>query len=278
MTFLLKTIATLVIALNFLVIPTSEAQADMLVMPPFIMFEDRDRLHDIALINTGNTAGTYRITWIYYKQKEEGGYELMDTPLNPEYDHAKMIVFSPKQVTLPPGGRQRVRMSLRKPPGLPNGEYRAHMQMQRIELTSKSETRQDDGLTAELDVRVGFAVPVVIRQGGQDVNVTISNPQFIEAKFKAKDQRSRLQVTLNRSGTHGTIGRLRAYWTPPGGDEKQIGALNNVNIYSELDRRIAQIALKEGTRVVGGQLRIVYEGDGADKGTVFDELVVPVGQ
>ena len=106
----------------------SPAQANILIMPIRIVFGPRDRMQDITVLNTSETqAGTYRLAWIFAKQTEEGTYVKLDEPLNPELDPEQTMLFSPRQVTLPPGGKQRVRLSLRRPADLPDGEYRAHL-------------------------------------------------------------------------------------------------------------------------------------------------------
>jgi fimbrial chaperone protein len=250
--------------------------AKLLLMPTYAVFEDRGRTQDITIVNTSDETSIYRMGWIHYTQKEDGTYDRLEQPLSPQFDPETMIVFSPRQVTLPPKARQRIRMSLRRPPDLPNGEYRGHLKLQNIgKADSVARNQAAEGVTTEVAVNVGFAMPVIVRQGTYDASVSITNPSFSPPP-SASDQRPRLKVTLNRTGLHGTMGRLLAYWAPPGQEERQIGTLNNVNIFSETRQRTANIPLTE-INVNSGTLRIVYEGVGADKNIIFDEAVLPIG-
>ena len=265
-----------------LLLPCAATYADILLMPPFVTFKDRERMQDIMVLNTGKKTGTFRMSWVHNRQNPDGSYMAQPTPVNPAFDPQTMIVFSPKQVTLPPGERQRIRMSLRRPPDLPEGDYHGHMQLLRVSQDQgrANKAQVANGASTVLDMRVGFAIPVSVRHGTSDATVTISDPLFIPADTNptARDKRGRLQVQLSRTGKFGTFGRLRAYWTPAGGgEEKEVGALNYVNVYPETERRSARIILKPDVQISGGKVRVVYEGDGIDKGKVFDEKTFPIG-
>lgn len=253
------------------------ANAKLLIMPTYVVFEDRDRTQDITIMNTSNETATYRMGWLHYKQNEDGLYQRLSEPLNPEFDPETMIVFSPRQVRLPPKGRQRVRMSLRKPPNLPDGEYRAHLKLQSV---GQSDTRVGNdavgGIATQINVNVGFALPVVIRQGAQVIDISLANPEFLPPA-SPKDPRPRLKVDILKSGTqYGAMGKIRVFWTPNGQDEREIGDLNNVNTYAETASRYAIIPLNENN-VNNGKIRVVYQGAGIDTGKTFDEQVFPIG-
>src|SRR3989338_4393378 len=95
-----------------LLLPCAATYADILLMPPFVTFKDRERMQDIMVLNTAKKTGTYRMSWVHNRQNPDGSYTAQATPVDPVFDPQTMIVFSPKQVTLPPGERQRIRMSL----------------------------------------------------------------------------------------------------------------------------------------------------------------------
>lgn len=249
--------------------------SDLMIMPVRAIFQDRDRTADITLINTSQKEGTFRLEWLNQRQEEDGSYKQLDGPLDPAHDISKMVLFSPRQVFLPPNGRQRVRLSLRKPPDLPEGEYHAHLRMQKIGSSAAISGGKGGGIETIVNINVGFAIPVIIRHGVHDATVTLSDPRFIPVAANGKGKPA-LMVTLNRSGKHGATGRLKAYWTPPGQEEREIGSLNNVFIFTEINKRTARIMLNE-TSIPAGTIRVIYEGDGPDKGIVFDEKTFPVG-
>ncbi len=264
-----------VMALIFFV--TAAAQANLLIMPTYIVFQDRDRTQDITIMNTSDRTSIYRMGWLNYKQNERGSYDRQDGPISEYFDPETMIVFSPRQVTLPPNAKQRVRVSLRRPPNLPDGEYRAHLQLQSVgDADGVARSRAGNGaITTEVKANVGFAIPAIIRQGVYNAQVTIEDPSFQPAP-SANDTRPRLRITLKRTGAHGALGELRVYWAPPGQEERLIGELNNVNVFSEINQRVANIPLTE-QNVNAGTLRIVYQGAGTDIGTTYDEKIIPIG-
>ena len=74
---------------------------------------------------------------------------------------------------------------------------------------------------------------------------------------------------------HGTYGRLRVFWEK-GGDQQEIGILNNFSIYADNSERTSNVPLNV-TSVPTGNLRIVYEGDGPQRGKIFAEQIVKIG-
>lgn len=267
----------------FLAILTVPANATLLVMPIWIVFKDRDRTANVTLINTSGSEAIYTVGWRYQKQKETGAYDISDKPLDPARDISKMIVFSPRQVSLPPRGKQRIRLSLRKPADLPNGEYRAHLLLVRMgneaDLPGAKSPIPKDKLRLGLMMNVGYSLPVILRQGQNNASASIAGmPKFIPAVVVGKKIRpAALEVSINRSGDFGTMGKLKILWTPPGQPEKQIGIMNNVNIFTEISHRIAPVPLTENA-IPNGVIRIIYEGDGPDKGVLFDEKTFPIGE
>lgn len=253
------------------------SQADIMLMPICVVFQGHQRVADILVLNNSDKTATFRLSWLYQKQAENGSYQDLDGPINPAYDVGKMVIFSPRQMTLPPGARQRVRLSLRRPGDLPDGEYHAHLRLQRVSQTNAPATGLlgPEKVQTVVSINIGFGIPVVIRQGRGTSTASISNPHFIPGSANG-DRPPSLEVTLNRSGTFGTFGSLKVYWTPPGGNEKQIGEANNVNVFTEIAHRTADVVLSE-SRIAGGTIRVVYSGDGPDQGASFDEKTFPIG-
>lgn len=252
----------------FFSVPT--AFADLMIMPIRTVFQGHDRMKGIMLVNAATTPATFRLAFYHLKQLPTGAYESLDGPTTPGYDLSKMIVYSPRQVDLPPRGKQSVRLSLRRPGDLPDGEYRVHLKMSRIER--KEMKAPKEGATVGVAVNVGFSVPVMLRQGAYDAQATIADPKFIPAEGK---RGPRIRFYINRTGKHSTLGRSDVFWTPVGGEERKIGTLNGLSIYPEVSRREADVTISEPS-LAGGKIRIIYEGMEADKGKHFDEKTYSV--
>lgn len=256
-------------------IPAIEsAVANIMIMPVRVSFGPRDRMQDITVLNNSQKANTYRLSWLNVQQDEYGSYQKLEGPLSPELDPAKALLFSPQQVTLGPNGKQRVRLALRRPADLPEGEYRAHLQLKNLARQSIMNTETKDNMAIGLGMQVGVAIPVIIRHGKYDATASIGKPSFIPAQGNTPPL---IKFYITRKGKFSTNGRLRVYWHPPGGgEEKLISELNGFNIFHEVPGRNVKMPLRVAS-IVGGSITILFEGDGPDEGITFDEKTFPIG-
>ncbi|MFN3826041.1 MAG: hypothetical protein ACK4NR_00275 [Micavibrio sp.] len=277
-----KTLLTALVltTLGLPVAPKAFAQA--MIMPVRVTFENRDRMQEITLFNPSRTAPvTYKLEWLNRRMTEDGNYVATDGPLNPELDPETALLFSPKQITLPPNGKQKLRISLRRPADLPDGEYRAHLNVVR-QGNTRANTRMGsvdaEGMTVKMGMNVGIAIPVIVRQGGPyDSTAAINPPQFLPASADGK-QPAKIQFDLTRTGKYSTNGNITVYWTPVGGEEQEIAMRSNVKVYHEINRLQVTMPLKKGlTQISGGKVRIVYEGIEPDDGIKFDEKTFAIG-
>ena len=55
-----------------LTIPVAGALADLMIMPVRVVFQAHDRTANVTLVNVANHKETYRLSWMYQKQKEDG--------------------------------------------------------------------------------------------------------------------------------------------------------------------------------------------------------------
>lgn len=276
-----KTLLAAIVLIAFCFPVTPKAFAQTMIMPLRITFESRDRMQEITLFNPSSTkAVTYKLEWLNRAMTEDGNYKSLEGPLNPEFNFEENILFSPRQVTLPPNGKQKVRLSLRRPADLPDGEYRAHLNLQRMGAESRDIRLKNapQGLTAKMGMHFGIAIPVIVRQGGPyDSTATINPPQFIAASADGK-QPAKIQFDLTRTGKYSTNGEVKVYWTPVGGEEQEIAVRSGVKVYHEINRLQVTIPLKKGlTHIAGGKIRITYIGETPDQGTTFDEKTFAIG-
>ena len=258
--------------------PSAPVHADggILVMPIRIMFRDRDRSANVTLVNTNVEDANFKIGTQPQIQKEDGGYDILKEAADPRTDLAPMLVFSPRQVMIPGSGKQRIRLALRRPPDLADGEYRTHLLMSNAGKGDAASGRRaaPGKLALALGMNVGYSIPVILRQGANDASASIGTPQFTTAT-SAQGDIPQIAVDLTRSGKFSTIGKVTVFLTAGGAPEEQIGVANNVNIFPELTKRHVVVNLTKN--VSAGSLRIVYEGDGPDKGVTFDQKIFPIG-
>lgn len=82
-------------------------EASLTISPLRVVLEGRSRSAEVMLLNLSKQTNTYRLGWIYNKMDETGHYTRVAESLTPDMDVAKYVVFSPRQVSIPPGDGKR---------------------------------------------------------------------------------------------------------------------------------------------------------------------------
>lgn len=247
---------------------TPLAQARIDIMPQKIVIESRQRGGEFTILNLFNTKNTFRISLVNYRQDEHGVYTTLDTPLNPVFDPKKIVRFSPRQFSIAKGGRQKVRISVRKPADLPEGEYRFHIQA--LSFIEDDEPRLS-GNNVSLTMNMGVTIPVVVRHGNVSATAKLGTPIIMNAS-QTNSRKPELHMPITRGGNASAIGKLEVLWQPSGGAVRRIGRISNLNIFSEVTTRYIKLPLYEKPSG-SGQLIIRYTEAGK-KGKVFDEITV----
>lgn len=264
----MKKIFFAAILLGLILHPAVSHAARVDILPRKILLEDRQRSAEITILNLGQEKSYVRLTLISYRQKEDGLYEEIETPLNPAFDPEKAVRYSPKQFTLPPGGRQKIRLALSDIANLPDGEYRFHVKAISFDEDEFSVRRQAErGSSVTLKMNVAVVIPVVVRKGQLEGGAKIENVGYLSSSQSSQGQPA-LTMDLVRKGAFGAMGTLKAFQTVAG-EEKEIGTMSNVNIFSEVARRKVEMPLN--TEPSPGPIRLVYINEFGDKG-VLDEI------
>ncbi len=230
--------------------------AHLIISPMRFVFEDKTRRHTLMMMNTDSKTHTFRLGWKLMKMDEQGQYQDLPPDDSNAFSVPKMVVFSPRQVTLASNGRQNVNLALRRPADLPPGEYRGHL------LFDELPEDEELGATGEspsvkVKVVLGFTVPVIVRSGDiAQGEVTIGTPQLT-----SQDNTSLLKLDIGH--TPG-VGSVYGQVIVKAADE-QVGILNNVAIYPEMSKRTVNVPL---TRPIspGASVVVSYVGDGEYKG------------
>jgi P pilus assembly chaperone PapD len=267
-------LSSLFLILAVILLP-SQAQASRVdILPRKIVIEDRARSADITIMNLGEKTGTIRLSLISYRQDEKGVYKLLETPLDPAFNPDTVVRFSPKQFTLPPNGRQKIRLAIQRPADLPDGEYRFHVKAISYDSLEEAEGKPtpSKGNSLALKMNIAVAVPVIVRKGELVSSAKMENITLL-APSQNEYNKSALQLDIVRTGTAGTMGNIQAFWEPAaGGEPVKIAGTSNVNVFAEVPKRTMIIPLREEIKG-SGKIRILYTNDFGDKG-VFDEVVV----
>jgi hypothetical protein len=246
------------------------ARADLMLFPTRIVFDKNQRAAQVELINQGLTAETYRISVVNRRMTDNGEITAADTPGEGEQFADAMLRYSPRQVTIAPGSSQTVRMLLRKPADLAPGEYRSHLQFDRVAdpvgNTSVETQADSDGkrVGVVLTALVGASIPVIVREGSTQASVTLAQLAF---DARAKESPPILAFEIHRDGNRSIYGDLIVTFTPRGGAPIDAAKAGGVAVYVPNAFRRMRMALQipAGTSLSGGTLRVVYR-ERADTG------------
>ena len=225
----------LVALLTFSVSPAkAEGAGDLLVAPTRVVL-DGARGTEVILNNIGVAPATYRITLELRRMLPSGALEevAQSAANSVETTTLGMISYAPRRVTLPPNQPQSIRIGIRAPQGLPDGEYRAHMLFRAIPESKPAavSTGPKEGVSIALTPIYGVTIPIIIRQGNLSAKAAIS-----DARVEKGTTRDTFSFALARTGTRSTYGRIRV---TKAGVEKPLIDARGIAVYAEVaDRRV----------------------------------------
>ncbi len=257
------------------------AQADLMLYPTRVVLDNPQRAAQVELINQGRTPETYRISLVNRRMSETGQFSPADTPAPGEQPADAMLRFSPRQVTLPPGGSQTVRILLRKPADLAAGEYRSHLQFDRVADADASNSVEQAGQRPAADIGVvltalvGASIPVIVRHGDGGATVALSGLALQAPTAGAEPV---LDFTIQREGNRSVYGDLSVTFTARGGAPVDLAKAGGVAVYVPNPLRRARMPLQvpAGTRLADGVLRLVYRERTEAGGKVLAEASLPL--
>ena len=247
----------------------------MLITPTRVVFEDRDRFSSITIVNTGTKTRTYNIGWIFFKMIEgAGNYENVATPPS-DFDLSKHIVYSPRRVTLQPGVSQKVRLALRRPGEIPDGDYHIHLKFSVdpdapediVDKQSEEISKGGGRSGAAVAINVSYSIPVILIVGKPNVTASIGD---LEMRRNKETGGLHAVFPVERvGGAYSVLGHIYVYHTGADGLEELVGEISNAHIFPEVDVRKFDVALTK--EVTAGKLRIRIEHYNKLKGIIYAE-------
>jgi hypothetical protein len=256
-------------------IPTVVFAQDVTIAPKRVVLEERDRGAQVALVNNSATEKTYRIVVVEKKMTADGNLVDIEGPIDSSAQN--LITYSPRRITLPPGGTQTVRLMVRKPANLPPGEYRSHLLFRAEAAADEGLTLDDvnakdgDGVSSKLIPLYSLSIPVIVRHGDGDGQAAISL-----AKVEADGSVPVVDVELSRSGAHSVHGDLKVVHVE-GGERRVVGSLLGVGVYSDSEKVHYQVPLfpPAGVKLGKGALEIAYTERPDEGGATLATYTLP---
>ncbi|MFP5390682.1 MAG: molecular chaperone [Gammaproteobacteria bacterium] len=238
------------------------AHAELMLNPTRVVFNKNQRAAQVELINNGSEAATYRISLVNRRMTETGEFQSIDTPGEGELFADPILSYSPRQITLQPGTAQVVRIMVRKPDGLADGEYRSHLHFEKLpdpkgitSVDAASAPRQQIGVI--VNTLIGSSIPVIVRHGATEASVALTG-----LALQGGADGFQLAFHMDRSGNSSVYGDLAASFvgTGAGGIEHEVGKAGGVAVYAPNPLRRAALPLHApaGVKLEHGTLRLTY--------------------
>jgi len=237
-----------------------QVQASLMITPTRVVLDEKNRTAEVTLLNTTTTTKVYRIQWVEMRQTEMGGYKKIEAPTASDFIASDMIRHSPRKVTIKPREYQRIKLSLRLPKGLPDGEYRSHLKMKVTDTGVTADDIPFDGEGAKLRLipKLSFTIPVVVRKGVIDTSTDIESVRLEVQGAKGPE----LKVDVVHKGEFSSFGNLIAYMKANNRSEVvKIGETHNIALFRETKLRKVTIPLQINSVPSGAVVQVVYEGD-----------------
>ena len=246
-----RALAALAAAGTMLAAAPLSAQGDLLVAPTRVILNG-SRGTEVILSNIGAEEATYRISLELRRMLPDGS--LVDVTEERASDKERaaleMIRYAPRRVTLPPGQPQAVRIAARPGAELPDGEYRVHMAFRGIPKPAPApEPGEVKGITVALIPVYGVTIPIIVRQGRLEAQVSITDPHLVQGEHGPQ-----LELGLVRTGQSSTYGEVSV---TKGG--KQVFRARGIAVYPEIGNRNVALPLSPDQAAdMHGPVRIEY--------------------
>ncbi|MCF8008838.1 MAG: hypothetical protein K9K32_03635 [Halanaerobiales bacterium] len=262
-------VVTSLFLIIYLIIPFYKTEANVMVFPTRITFEDGRQSANLRLINTTDETVTYRVVFIQSKMNKKGKIEQIEVP-NDKNDRLEammaqdLIRYSPRQVTLPPDVAQLVRIQLNIPVDLKEGEYRTRLLFQKVPKVTETksiESEEPEGFSIQLQVVYGVSIPIIVRHGSTSAEVKLSDLKLITTeKSEEQDLIHEMSFIINRTGNQSVFGDIEINYINEKGVEKVIGRLSKVGVYTEINSRLFKVRLDDTDKIdfKNGKIEVIY--------------------
>lgn len=235
----------------------AKSQSDLLITPFRVVFENGKNIEELTVANTGKDTARYTISFLQYKMLSTGKLEKIDRAEDSILFADKYLRIFPKTIRLAPNEAQMVRLQLKTPPDLAQGEYRSHLYFRSIVSETPDMGTQTDstGIGFKLVPVYGITIPVIIRIGASSVKTNATGITINETNGVKQ-----LNCKITRYGNISTFGQLEVEHTSETGVKTLVGKVNGVAVYTPIHSRELSIPLNipENVDITRGSIVLKY--------------------
>jgi hypothetical protein len=236
--------------------------AQILMAPTRVVLENGTRYTTVTVRNNGDGVGRYKAELVDTTMDENGGLRINQDGKKDEFSAHDMISFSPRTMTISPDENQDIRVLVKMPPDLPDGEYRTHLQVKVTEgdldlATGKPST---DGANIVMQPRMAAVIPLIIRKGHTSFEVKIDDAKLQMGGGGDGKPVPEVKVNMSFSGNRSALGDFKVMHVAADGKETQLAFARGFAIYRGVSKRNQTVTLEvpEGVNIHSGKLRVAF--------------------
>ncbi len=223
---------------SYLLLIAQSAFANINMSKNRLFFDSNQRGNSLQLRNAGANTMNYTASLHLVEMTEDGSLQRVKDATD---SAIKMIRFSPKRGSIKPGDAQVVRFAVRRSPKLASGEYRAVFSLvSAIDNTSES--------SVSLNTKLAYNMPVIVRHGETTATTALEKPRLV-----MQGDVPHIELWQTLEGNRSLFGNFII----TDENQKEIGSIKRVAMYSQLSQRKVVIPLREN--VNGGNVYIKYQ-------------------
>ncbi len=255
----------------------SVADTILFVSPLRVVIKSEEKSAVVGVTNKSDKTRKYLISFIDQKMNSHGTTEIVETF---PYSAKRMLKFMPRSVMLEPGQRQVVRLMVRRPSTLPDGDYHTHMLFEEEPMNNEEKEQvkmQKGSFAMDIGAVYGVGIPIVVQQG--NVHGIVSFKEAVVVKG-ISPKPNMLEVGVKHEGNGEAFSHLEAFYVDSTGQhlEKAINA-RNLRLYREVeDAKIRIPMLSQKSDSKAEELELVFKKGPSQQAEVIRRVKIVLPQ